>query len=144
MKTLRALSLTFFIFGLLGWVYIAGSAVLRPDNLDEPLTHFLPWLRADTSGAACFVLFLLAFFVWNILRDENRRMRSLRSLSLTLAVLGFSGWVYIAGNAISHPETLSLPLTHFLDFPREDTFGAACFAISFISFFVWNLLREEK
>jgi hypothetical protein len=67
-------------------------------------------------------------------------MKLVRSILLTLAVYGFAGWVYIAGNAISHPETLPLPLTHFASWPREDTFGAVCFAVSCLSFFFWNLL----
>lgn len=71
-------------------------------------------------------------------------MKYIRSLSLTLFVFGLLGWVYIAFNATNHPETLSLPLTHFLPFPREDTFGAICFFVSMISFFVWNVIRERK
>jgi hypothetical protein len=71
-------------------------------------------------------------------------MKVLRATSLTLFVFGFAGWVYIAGNAMFHPETLSWPLTHLLPWPREDTFGIICFATSFISFFIWNLLREKK
>lgn len=66
----------------------------------------------------------------------------IKALTLTLFVFGFAGWVYIALNAVFHPQTLSLPLTHFLPYPREDTFGAACFAVSMASFFIWNLLRD--
>jgi hypothetical protein len=65
-----------------------------------------------------------------------------KALTLTLSVFGFSGWVYIAMNAVFHPETLPLPLTHFASFPREDTFGAVCFAVSMVSFFLWNMLRD--
>ncbi len=67
-----------------------------------------------------------------------------RSLTLTLFVFGLCGWVYIALNAVFHPQTLHLPLTHLLPFPREDTFGVGCFLVSFISFFIWNLLKQEK
>lgn len=72
----------------------------------------------------------------------NRKI--LKSLFLTLSVFGVLGWAYIAMNAIFHPWTLGLPLTHFLDFPREDTFGALCFGVAFISFFIWNLIKDEK
>lgn len=71
-------------------------------------------------------------------------MKITRSLSFTLFIFGLLGWLYIVGNAEMHPDTLSLPLTHLLDFPREDTFGILCFIVSGISFFVWNLAREEK
>lgn len=71
-------------------------------------------------------------------------MKPFRSLLLTLFVFGFAGWTYIAMNAVVHPETLPMPLTHFASWPREDTFGAACFLIAFIAFFFWNLIRDEK
>ncbi len=63
-------------------------------------------------------------------------------LSRTLAVYGFAGWVYIALVALVHPRTLGLQLTHFLSFPHEDTFGETCFAVSLVSFFIYNLLRS--
>jgi hypothetical protein len=66
-----------------------------------------------------------------------------RLLSLTLCVYGFAGWVYIVLNSEIHMQTLGMPLTHFWKYPHEDTFGAICFAVSLISFFVWNLLRQE-
>jgi len=71
-------------------------------------------------------------------------MRIIKSATFTLFVFGFAGWIYIANNAVHHPETLSMGLTHFAKWPREDTFGAVCFAVSFISFFVWNYLRYKK
>jgi hypothetical protein len=68
--------------------------------------------------------------------------RFIRSLSFTVFVFGFAGWIYIAGNAVFHPETLPLPLTHLLSWPREDTFGAACFALSFVSLFIYRFVKE--
>jgi len=69
-------------------------------------------------------------------------MKILRSLFLTLFVFGLLGWLYIVGNAEAHPITLAMPLTHFASWPREDTFGAICFVVAFVSFFVWNIIRE--
>lgn len=71
-------------------------------------------------------------------------MKIIKSLSLTIFLFGLLGWVYIAMNAVFHPETLPLPLTHLLDFPREDTFGAICFGTSFVSFFVWNMVKDSN
>ena len=34
------------------------------------------------------------------------------ALSYAIFIFGFAGWVYIAMNAVFHPETLALPLTH--------------------------------
>lgn len=70
-------------------------------------------------------------------------MKILRSLFLTLFVFGFLGWIYIAINAEVHPTTLAMSLTHFLPYPREDTFGAFSFLVSMVSFFIWNLIKEK-
>ena len=71
-------------------------------------------------------------------------MKILRALTLTLFVFGLLGWFYIVLNSEFHPQTLPMQLTHFLPFPREDTFGEVSFLVSFVLFFVWNLIRKEK
>lgn len=71
-------------------------------------------------------------------------MKFIQSIFKTLFLFGLFGWVYIAINASTHPETLSLPLTHFASWPREDTFGAICFAVSMISFFVYDFIKPSK
>lgn len=60
----------------------------------------------------------------------------------TGALFGSLGFIYIAGNAWFHPESLSWPLTHFLPYPREDTFGAFCFGTAVICCFVHLLLKQ--
>jgi len=64
--------------------------------------------------------------------------------SFTLFVFGLLGWLYIAAVALVHPETLTIQLTHFTTWPREDTFGIVSFAVSFVSFFIWNLVKDNK
>jgi hypothetical protein len=71
----------------------------------------------------------------------NRR-KIFKSLTLTGFVFGFAGWFYIAENAVFHPRTLGMQLTHFFPYPHEDTFGAMCFAVSIISFFIYNLIKD--
>ena len=66
------------------------------------------------------------------------------AITLTGALYGALGFIYIAGNSWFHQETLPLPLTHFVGYPREDTFGAVCFGVSFISCFVYLLLRSSR
>jgi TRAP-type C4-dicarboxylate transport system permease small subunit len=70
--------------------------------------------------------------------------KAIVALSFTVFVFGFAGWIYIALNATNHPETLALPLTHLLPWPREDVFGIVCFGLSFIALFVYMYMREEK
>ena len=66
-----------------------------------------------------------------------------RSLFLSLFVFGFAGWVYIVINSELHMQTLGLQLTHFASWPHEDTFGEICFAVSFVSFFFYVLLKPN-
>jgi hypothetical protein len=69
------------------------------------------------------------------------KQKIVKSFFLTLSVFGFLGWFYIVLNSEFHMWTLSWPLTHFLPYPREDTFGAVCYVVSMISFFIWNVVR---
>jgi hypothetical protein len=66
----------------------------------------------------------------------------LLALTFTVFVFGFAGWIYIAENAVNHPETLPLQLTHLAPYPHEDTFGVICFALSFVALFSYRYLRE--
>jgi len=67
-----------------------------------------------------------------------------QAASFTLFIFGLLGWLYIATVALIHPQTLKLQLTHFAPWPREDTFGIVSFAVSFVSFFIWNLVKDNK
>jgi hypothetical protein len=68
----------------------------------------------------------------------------LKALTLTGAVYGFAGWFYIAENAVFHPITLGERLTHFATWPHEDTFGAFCFLVSIVSFFIYQVLCFQE
>ena len=67
-----------------------------------------------------------------------------KSATFTIFIFGLLGWLYIATIALVHPETLKMPLTHLAPWPREDSFGIISFAVSFISFFIWNLIKDNK
>lgn len=67
--------------------------------------------------------------------------RVLIAVLRTVAFFSFAGWVYIVVNSEVHPATLHLQLTHFAQWPHEDTFGEICFAVSFLSALGWQVLR---
>ena len=69
MKVIKSLSFTLFVFGLLGWLYIVLNSAIHPWTLAMPLTHFLPFPREDTAGEISFVVSLVSFFVWNLVKD---------------------------------------------------------------------------
>ena len=71
-------------------------------------------------------------------------MKILRSASLTLFIFGLLGWLYIVLNSAVHQETLQMPLTHFLPYPREDTAGIVSFFVSMFSFFIWHLIEDDN
>jgi len=71
-------------------------------------------------------------------------MKLIKALFFTLFVFGLLGWLYIVAVSLVHPKTLTLQLTHLAPWPREDTFGEVSFAVSFISFFIWNLVKDHK
>lgn len=73
---------------------------------------------------------------------KNRKL--FQSITITGALYGFVGWLYIVINSEVHIQTLGMPLTHFLSWPHEDTFGAICFAISVICFFTYSLIRNDR
>jgi hypothetical protein len=75
---------------------------------------------------------------------EQMKRRIALGASRTLALYSFAGWVYVALAALVEPNTLHLQLTHFAEFPHEDTFGEICFAVSIVSFFVYNLLCSPE
>jgi hypothetical protein len=62
-------------------------------------------------------------------RPADWRVAVLRAVLVHSAI----GWVYIAMNALSHPWTLGLRLTHFSEWPHEGDFGVACFAVMLAS-----------
>ena len=72
---------------------------------------------------------------------RGKRLAILDALLATVALYAFAGWVYVALNAIVHPESLAWPLTHFAGWPREDTFGVMCFALSFACTLARRILR---
>lgn len=79
---------------------------------------------------------------WRLLpTNPYMLMKYIRSIALTLFVFGLLGWLYIVLNSEIHMWTLSMPLTHILPYPREDTFGIICFLVSMISFFIWDVTR---
>jgi hypothetical protein len=70
-RTALAVSKTLAIYGFAGWVYIALTALVRPDTLRLQLTHFTTFPHDDTFGEICFVVSALSFFVYTLLRSSD-------------------------------------------------------------------------
>jgi hypothetical protein len=77
------------------------------------------------------------------LKNESQSRKALTALSLSLAVYGMAGWIYVAICGLVAPDTLHLPLTHLLPHLREDTSGVLSFIISFIGFLAYWIVRDN-
>jgi hypothetical protein len=78
-------------------------------------------------------------------RDPSPRslgIKILAALSLAIAVYGMAEWLYVAVCSLVIPSVLPLPLTHLLPFLREDTSGVISFALSFLGFATYRVLRD--
>lgn len=71
MKIIQTLSKTLFVFGLLGWLYIVGVALVHPQTLQLQLTHFASWPREDTFGEVSFIVSFISFFIWNLTKKDK-------------------------------------------------------------------------
>jgi hypothetical protein len=131
---------TGWVYASAGFGYAALSAIFRPRHLSEHVWHSLPWLRKDTFGIACFAASALAYLGLGLVRRPGQAARAVLAAT---ALYGFTGWVYIACNALRHPATLTMPLTHLAPLPREGDFGAACFAVSCGAYLLLQLWKSR-
>jgi hypothetical protein len=65
-------SRTLALYGFAGWVYIALVALVHPHTLVLQLTHFTKLPHEDTFGETCFVVSLVSFFIYSMLRSTDK------------------------------------------------------------------------
>ncbi|MGP8128056.1 MAG: hypothetical protein ACLP9D_09630 [Candidatus Bathyarchaeia archaeon] len=73
-ETRRALFSTFFLFGLLTWLYVIILQITHPEWVTEPLTHVnaFPFnFRVDLTGMVAFVVSALAYFFLQLTKREG-------------------------------------------------------------------------
>lgn len=70
-KVALVASRTLAVYGFAGWVYIALVALVHPYTLKLQLTHFTKLPHEDTFGEVSFVVSLVSFFVYNMLRANE-------------------------------------------------------------------------
>ena len=67
---------TLAVYGFAGWVYVALVALFQPNTLGWQLTHFSRLPHTDTFGETCFVVSLVSFFFYSLLRSPDQADRS--------------------------------------------------------------------
>jgi hypothetical protein len=71
-KFWRSVTLTGIVYGFAGWVYIVINSEIHQYTLDLQLTHFAKWPHEDTFGESCFMISLICFLVYNIIKDDPK------------------------------------------------------------------------
>ena len=71
---------------------------------------------------------------------EKRKI--IERIALSVFVFSLLGGLYVILVSFFRVETLTIQLSHLTPWIREDTFGIISWAVSFISFLVWNLVRK--
>lgn len=67
-----------------------------------------------------------------------------RALLRTVAVYGLIVWAYLAVNSLTHPETMSMPLTHLLSWPTEGLTATLAFAASALAFLLLRVRTHRS
>ena len=113
----------------------AGTALVASFTGGEanPYWPAIPGLRTDTTGALAFGVAIVGLVVSKYLQLERRNgppaepaerpaSRNLvQAAAETAAFLGTGVVIYLSLNAVTHPFTLRLQLTHLWPWPSEGT-----------------------
>jgi hypothetical protein len=139
----------------------AGSALVSSfsDGEAGPYWPAIPHLRTDTSGAIAFVVAIVSLVVSRYLQLSRRNgappetatgptarpagVLAVQALAETGAVLGTGLVIYLSLNAVTHPVTLGIQLTHLWPWPSEGTVRVIGLGICLVSVAVRRYLRAS-
>jgi hypothetical protein len=116
----------------------AGSALVASFTGGEanPYWPDIPQLRTDTAGVIAFAVAIVSLVVSKYLQLRRRSeppeeavasapgapgVLVVRAVAETAAVLGTALVIYLSLNAVTHPVTLGIKLTHLWPWPSEGT-----------------------
>jgi hypothetical protein len=115
-------------------VCLVGS--FRDSELPAPYWAGIPHLRTDTTGEVAFLVLAICLATSEYLRLSRRRDNAAQpthqppsnnttlltmAIARTVAVLATGTVIYLSVNAVTHPATLALHLTHLAPWPAEGT-----------------------
>jgi hypothetical protein len=133
----------------------AGSALVAIFTNYEPDPYWsvLPHLRTDTAGVLAFAVAAVSLSVARYLQLGRRGdvpvrptvrpagVRAVQAAAETAAILGTGLVIYLSFNAVTHPETLQLQLTHLWPWPSEGTVRVIGLAVCLVSVAIRRYLR---
>jgi hypothetical protein len=133
----RKLAVESAAFGL-GYTAVliwSGAALVASfgGGLANPYWPAIPYLRTDTTGVIAFAVAVVSLAVSRYLQLRRRngapaqpvarpvRVLAVQAIAETAAILGTCLVAYLSLNAVTHPFTLRLQLTHLWPWPSEGT-----------------------
>jgi hypothetical protein len=133
----------------------SGSALVASFTGGEanPYWPDIPQLRTDTTGVIAFAVAIVSLVVSKYLQLRRRSSAPLepvthgpgvlavQAVAETAAVLGTALVIYLSLNAVTHPVTLGIKLTHLWPWPSEGTVRVIGLAICLASVATSRYLR---
>ena len=137
---------------MLIWV---GSALVASFTGGEanPYWPVIPFLRTDTAGDLAFAVAIVSLVVSRYLQLRRRGAAPaqpaarpaglvlVQAMAETAAVLFTAVVIYLSFNAVTHPITLGLQLTHLLPGPTEGTVRVIALGICLVAVATSRYLR---
>jgi hypothetical protein len=116
----------------------SGSALVASFTGGEanPYWPDIPWLRTDTTGVIAFAVAIVSLVVSKYLQLRRRSeppaeaaastpgapgVLAVQAVAETAVVLATALVIYLSLNAVTHPVTLGIKLTHLWPWPSEGT-----------------------
>ena len=138
---------------VLGWASTALVGSFRGQDLPGRYWQPIP-VRTDTSGFIAFVVAAVCLAVSEYLRLRRRReavpgvspdpaVTLVLAVAETVAVLATGLFVYLSFNAVTHPGSLVLHITHLLPWPAEGTVRVEALLLCACSAALWRYLRAR-
>jgi hypothetical protein len=136
----------------------AGTALVGTFSGGEadPYWPAIPHLRTDTTGALAFAVAIVSLVVSKYLQLSRRNSApgqptqaaarsagalTVQAMAETGVVLGTGLVIYLSLNAVTHPVTLGIQLTHLWPWPSEGTVRVIGLGICLVSVALRRYLR---
>ena len=138
---------------VLGWASTALVGSFRGEDLPGRYWQPIP-VRTDTSGFVAFLVATVCLATSEYLRLRRRREAAacppperpamlLLAAAETVAILATGLFIYLSFNAITHPGSLPLHITHLLPWPAEGTVRVEALLLCTCSAGAWRYLRAR-
>jgi hypothetical protein len=137
---------------LLGWASTALVGSFRGEDLPGRYWQPIP-VRTDTSGFIAFLVAAICLATSEYLRLRrrgavpaslpDRAATMVLAVAETVTVLATGLFVYLSFNAITHPGSLLLHITHLLPWPAEGTVRIEALVLCACSAAVWRYVRAR-